>query len=92
MKKKPSKKRKAEVPAAPEKKLSGLDAAHKVLASAKEPMSAKDIVERMLAEGLWATAGKTPHATIYAAMLREIQSKGDDSRFRKAERGRFSAA
>lgn len=74
------------------KKLSGLDAAHKVLLESKVPMNATQIVERLLEDKLWKTSGKTPHATIYAAMLREIQRMGDASRFRKAERGRFSAA
>jgi hypothetical protein len=89
MKKKTAKKRAAEAPA---KNLSGLDAAHNVLLESKVPMNATQILDRILAEKLWTTSGKTPHATIYAAMLREIQTKGDASRFRKAERGRFSAA
>mgnify|MGYP000997464826 CR=1 FL=1 len=33
--------------------------------------------------------GKTPASTVYAAILREIQKKGDASRFVKAERGKF---
>jgi hypothetical protein len=73
-------------------KLSGLDAAAKVLANAKEPMNAKAIVDAMLAKGLWRTSGKTPAATIYAAMVREIAQKGDASRFRKADRGMFALA
>ena len=74
------------------KRPSGLDAAAKVLAEAKEPMSCKAIVERMLAQGLWKTGGKTPSATIYAAIIREIAKKGDKARFRKVERGKFSLA
>ncbi len=88
------------VPGEPEKrsrkrtdgKLSGLDAAAQVLADAGEPLDAKTTVERMLAKGLWETAGKTPPATIYAAIIREIAKKGDASRFRKAERGKFTVA
>ena len=72
------------------KRASGLDAAVKVLAEAKEPMSCKTIVERMLAKGLWQTKGKTPAATIYAAIIREIASKGSAARFRKVERGKFA--
>ena len=72
--------------------LSGLDAAAKVLAEAKEPLGCKEIVERMLSKGLWQTKGRTPAATIYAAMLRECQKKGDASRFRKVERGKFELA
>jgi len=93
-----AKKAKAEKPeaAAPAKpagdgKLSGLDAAAKVLAEAKEPMNAKAIVETMLAKGLWQTDGKTPAATIYSAMFREIRQKGDAARFKMVERGKFAA-
>ena len=74
------------------KRTSGLDAAAQVLAEAKEPLNAKEMVERMLAKGLWQTAGKTPAATIYAAIIREIAAKGADSRFRKVERGKFAVS
>jgi len=74
------------------RKTSGLDAAVKVLTEAGEPLGCKDMVERMLAQGLWKTGGKTPSATIYAAILREINTKGDASRFRKTDRGRFALA
>ena len=73
-------------------KLSGLDAAAQVLAEAGEPLDAKTMVERMLTKGLWETTGKTPAATVYSAILREIQKKGDASRFVKAERGKFTVA
>ena len=76
----------------PEAKLSALDAATAVLAKADGPMSSKELVEQMLADGLWQTGGKTPANTLYAAMLREISKKGDDSRFRKVGRGRFALA
>jgi hypothetical protein len=74
------------------KRISGLDAAAKVLAKAAEPLGCKEIVERMLAKGYWRTNGKTPAATIYAAILREIKNKGDKARFRKADRGKFELA
>ena len=74
------------------KRPSGLDAAAEVLAEAKEPLGTKEMVERMLAQGLWQTGGKTPSATIYAAMTREIAAKGDASRFRKMARGKFELA
>lgn len=77
--------------AAPGGALSGLDAAAQILREAGEPMSAPAIVEKALASGLWATKGKTPAATIYAAMIREIKVKGADARFRKTDRGRFAA-
>ena len=71
--------------------MSGLDAAAKVLADAGKPMNCKQIVETMLAKGLWKTGGRTPAATIYAAILREVRAKGKDARFRKVERGKFEA-
>ena len=86
------KRARANVGAQKAKKLSGLDAAAKVLAEAGEPLSCKVIVERAFEKGYWASEGKTPAATIYAAMLREIQKKGDASRFRKAARGKFELA
>lgn len=75
------------------KRLSGLDAAAKVLTEASEPMSAKAIIQAMTDQGLWTSpGGRTPHATIYSAMLREIAAKGKEARFRKVDRGRFVAA
>lgn len=73
------------------KKPSGLDLAAKVLGESDRPLSAKEIAERVIAAG-WSTTGKTPHATLYSAMLREIKGKGPKSRFVKEERGRFAAA
>lgn len=72
------------------KQPSGLDLAAKILANAGEPLAAKTIAERVIAAG-WQTSGKTPYATLYAAMMREIQTKGKDARFVKVERGRFTA-
>ena len=72
-----------------DRKPSGLDAAVAVLAEASEPLNTKTMVERILAKGLWKTGGKTPSATIYAAIIREISVKGDKSRFRKTDRGHF---
>jgi len=69
--------------------MSGLDAAAKVLSDEGHPLNAKEIMERVLSKGLWKTDGKTPHATLYSAILREIQKKGKSSRFKKSERGKF---
>ncbi len=72
------------------KRVSALDAAAEVLKAAGQPMRAKDLIEAMAARGLWTSPnGKTPEATLYAAMLREITTKGDTARFRKADRGLF---
>jgi len=76
---------------APAPKLSAMKAAVKVLAKApEEGMSTKDMVEAMRKKGLWTSpAGKTPEATLYAGITREIAKKGDESRFRKVSKGRF---
>ncbi len=84
---------KARTEVAKPKKTSVLDAAAKVLAEAGEPLNSKEMVERMASKGYWRSpAGKTPSATLYSAILREIQKKGQDSRFKKAERGNFTLA
>lgn len=76
---------------ATEKKLSAIDAAAQVLGESKEPLNTKEMVEAMSAKKYWTSpGGKTPHATLYSAILREIQKKGDDARFQKVERGRFT--
>ena len=74
------------------KKLSALDAAAQVLAASNEPMNTKEMVEAMASKGYWTSpGGKTPHATLYSAILREINVKGKEARFVKTERGRFAA-
>lgn len=72
--------------------MSGLDAAAKVLTDAGTPLNAKEILERIQKAGLWKTNGKTPQATLYASILRDIAAKKKDSRFRKTERGHFATA
>jgi hypothetical protein len=84
-----AKKPKAAAKEKKDRKPSGLDAAAQVLAEAGEPMNCGDMVKTMLETGLWKTGGKTPAATIYAAIIREISVKGDASRFRKTDRGHF---
>ena len=73
------------------KKLSALNAAAKILADAKEPMACKALIEAMEKKGLWTSpGGKTPSATLYSAILREINAKGKEARFKKTERGHFA--
>lgn len=93
--KKGAKAEKAAKPAKPKppKRVSLLDAAATVLAESKEPMAAKAMVDAVVERGLWTPgAGKTPAATLYAAVIREIAKKGDESRFCKVDRGQFVAA
>jgi hypothetical protein len=82
---------KTKAPRKREGKMSALDAAAEVLADAKEPMNTKAMIDAMAAKGLWTSpGGKTPHATLYAAILREINDKGAEARFLKVDRGQFT--
>ena len=86
-----TRKPKADVePTVAKSSLSQLDAAVKVLEEATEAMTTKAMIEVMAAKGYWTSpGGKTPHATLYSAILRELQSKGDTGRFIKTDRGHF---
>ena len=73
-----------------EKRLSCVAAALKVLGESSEPMNAQELITAMETKGYWTSpGGKTPHATLYSAILRDL-AKGDDSKFVKTERGRFT--
>ena len=80
-------------PRAPKpKRVSALDAAAQVLAASEVPMRAKEMIAAMEAKKLWTSpGGKTPEATLYAAIIREIAAKGTAARFKKHERGVFVA-
>ena len=72
------------------KKISQIEAAIIVLGKSSVPMNCKAMVEAMQVAGLWSSPkGATPEATLYASILREINTKGKDARFRKTERGHF---
>ena len=73
------------------KKASAIDAAAKVLAEEGKPLSCKELIGAMAAKGYWTSpGGKTPAATLYSAILREIDTKGDAARFLKTGRGTFA--
>lgn len=49
------------------------------------------MIAAMAEKGYWVSpGGKTPAATLYSAILREITTKGKESRFEKTERGKFA--
>jgi hypothetical protein len=74
-----------------EKKLSALDAAARVLAEERRPMGCAELIGAMAVKGYWTSpGGKTPAATLYSAILREIDTKGDASRFVKVGKGQFA--
>jgi len=54
-------------------------------------MTCKELIEAMAARGYWTSpGGKTPAATLYSALLREIATKGNGSRFQRTDRGQFA--
>ena len=73
------------------KKLSALDAAAKVLGETQKPMGTKEMIDAMADRGYWKSpGGATPWATLYAAIIKEVATKGKESRFKKAEPGKFT--
>jgi hypothetical protein len=78
-------------PMAPANQLSALDAAAKVLGEIGRSLSCKELITAMAAKGYWSSPkGRTPARTLYSAILRELQSKGEQSRFVKGQRGQFA--
>ena len=73
------------------KRVSALDAAATVLKAEGRPMRTKEMIDSMAAKELWTSpGGKTPEATLYSAITREIGKKGAAARFRKVGRGEFA--
>ena|SRR5437773_7687975 len=91
---KPRKTRKKSAEAkAKAKNLSALDAAAQVLAETGQPMSCQEMIEAMAQKRYWSSpGGKTPASTLYSGILKEITTKGKESRFKKTDRGRFARA
>ena len=72
-------------------KLSALDAAAKVLEETGQPLTCQEMIDAMANQGYWSSpGGRTPAATLYSAILRELTAKGDQCRFIKTERGKFA--
>lgn len=64
-----------------------IESAYVVLRQAGEPLCAEEIVSAALRLGLLSTSGKTPHATMSAALYVDIKKGG--SRFHKEGKGKF---
>ena len=65
-------------------RMSCLDAAAKVLSRTHDAFTLEKLMSAIESRGLWKSPkGKTPWATLSAAILREIRDKGDASRFQK---------
>jgi hypothetical protein len=68
-----------------------LDAAAQVLAETGQPLSCPELIAAMAAKGYWSNPkGRTPAATLYAALTREITTKGAAARFCKVGRRQFA--
>lgn len=74
----------------PARKPALLDFAVRVLRDSSEPLGTKEMVAKILGAGWWNTKGRTPEATLYSAIIREIGSRDGKTRFVKIGRGRFT--
>ena len=75
------------------KKMSAIDAAAKLLAETNEPMNCKQMIEGIATKGYWTSpGGKTPAATLYSALIREITQRKAKSRFKRIAPGKFALA
>jgi hypothetical protein len=73
------------------KRRSALDAAAMVLGETGQAMNCKEMIDAMAAKGYWTSpGGQTPQATLYSGILKEIQVKGANTRFKKTGRGTFA--
>ena len=87
-----TKRTKQPLPAEPKaSRVSALDAAARVLGEEARPMTCQEMIQAMSDRGYWSSpGGKTPAATLYSAILRELQTKPGTARFVKSERGKFT--
>jgi hypothetical protein len=54
-------------------------------------MTCLELITAMATKGYWTSpAGKTPAATLYAAIMRELRTRKEQARFRKTGPGRFA--
>lgn len=80
------------------KRPSALDAAFEVLSGLDAKATAAglttpELIDRMRKDRLWTSpAGKTPHATLCSAIIREISNRKSASRFKRVAPGRFAAS
>ncbi len=64
-----------------------LQAAEIALKEASTPLNYKEITQRMTERGLWQTDGKTPDATVNAAIAVDIKYNGAHSLFQRTDKG-----
>ena len=70
--------------------MNALDAAFEVLRDAGSPLHYREITERILAQKLWLTEGRTPWDTVNARLAVDIKTGGPASRFVRVSPGLFS--
>lgn len=74
----------------PNGKVSLLDAAAMLLKDTEEALTVNEIIDKVIEKGLWTrTAAKTPNLSLYSAIFREMNIKGDRARFVKVSKGKF---
>lgn len=69
--------------------LSFREAAVEILKELDRPLSAKELITRILSAGLVSTTGKTPDRTLASLIYSDIRTNGSKSRFRKVAKGLF---
>lgn len=67
-----------------------LKASETVLRESGKPLKSDEITRLLLQRGLWSTKGKTPSATVSAALYTDIKRRGKNSVFVKVAPGIFS--
>ena len=75
------------------RKPSLMSAAADLLAETGQAMNCNQIVQILDERGIWSSPnGKTPGATLYAGLNREIAEKGERSRFARMGKGQYAAS
>lgn len=64
-----------------------LPSAKRVLAAARKPLTAGEIVARAVDMGLLESSGKTPANTLHALLMRHIRQDGRAAEFERVEGG-----
>src|SRR3989338_1614190 len=64
--------------------------AYQILKEAGKPLHSKEITKIAVEHGWLKTAGKTPHATMNAQLVVDINAKKERSRFKKAGKSIFA--
>lgn len=70
--------------------MNSIEAAIRILQSAGTSLHVNEITERMIKNGLWSSKGKTPEATVGAAIYTDIKKNGASSCFKKVASQTFT--